>query len=86
MIANAIPVGTRLLELFVVFNSPLDYPGEFVCRRTVIGVNGSEIDRVLFARARSLDAVRAEIHRLRPGLIRLDRNPTDVLSIVETWL
>jgi len=71
------------LVLYTVYGSPRDYPGEFVVRRSVVAGGAVKIDPELFARAPTLDAVRA---LLPPHLYPLPRQPGDDPVIVEVWL
>ena len=71
-----------MIVTFAVFESPLDYPGEFVVREFV-SVNGQVLANAkLHSRGESLEEVRETIPA---GKFRLPRHPRDVLSLVETW-
>lgn len=66
-----------LLNVYVIYDSPLDAPGDFVVRRWEY-----ETPRESF-RFPSLAAAREAIP---PGLVRLLPAESDAKSIVETWL
>ena len=70
---------------WVIYNSPIEYPGEFVARRWVTTPPPVKIyptDDIF--RAKSLKIIRKEMERRY--LYRLDRNPSDDPSIVECWI
>ncbi len=69
------------LAIYTVYERPRDYPGEFVVRRFLVPPGLPERD--LFARGRTLAAVRAA---LPPGLVCLDPAPGDDPVIREVWL
>lgn len=86
-----------LLEIYVVYDDPTDYPGKFVIRRNEIGRGDSEISpalsppivRVLAEPDLVCDTYEQAVHWLlrRPGgLIRMDRHPTDPPQIKEVWI
>ncbi len=66
------------LPIWVIYNSPTDYPGQFVARKWF---NDKPTGEVLLAA--SLDGLRSQLPK---GLHRLERYPKDELQIVETWL
>lgn len=69
-------------SIWTVYQSPLDYPGEFVARRWVIGVGVAHAtDEV--RRADTLENLR---RILPPGLYRLPRQRGDEPQIVESWV
>jgi hypothetical protein len=65
------------LPIWVIYNSPTDYPGQFVARKWLNNTPTGEI-----LRDASLDGLRI---RLPKGLSRLERYPKDEPQIVETW-
>lgn len=67
-----------LLEMFVVYDHPLDYPGHFVVRRW-----SGDQPTENFAVARTIEEARAHVPM---GLHRLPRQPDDDAAIVEVWL
>lgn len=76
----------NLLEMFTIYERPLDYPTEYVCRRQRCGPNVVYTDQDLFVRAPTLEACRQLLHRKRAGLARIPRHPGDEPQIVEVWL
>jgi hypothetical protein len=71
------------LGIFTVYHNPLDYPGKFVVRRSVVSAGRVVTDRDPLAVVWSLEQARAAIPR---GLTRLPRMPEDEIQIVEVWL
>lgn len=76
------------LPLYVVYSSPKDYPGEFVCRRQVclFDQSGNSViaaESHLFARAPTLEQLRDQLPR---HLGRIPRHTTDDPVIVESWI
>jgi hypothetical protein len=74
-----------VMEMFVVYDRPLDYPEHYVMRRWIIGaVEGQPIpDKDYFVIAKTLDEVRVAIP---PHCVRLERDPNDEPQIVESWI
>lgn len=74
-----------VLDIFVVFVNPADYPEKVVVRRhrIVQGNKDPVIDEKPWCVCKTVDAARAAIPQ---GLTRLERHPGDVLSILETWM
>lgn len=66
------------LNIWVVYERPLDYPGGFIARRFELDSPTTDIRK-----GESLNAVRDQ---LPPGLTRIDRDPNDEPQIVECWL
>jgi hypothetical protein len=71
------------LEIYTVYHDALDYPGEYVVRRTVTRPGSVAMDLFLHARGTTLDEVRA---LLPQGLCRLPPDVQDDPVIVECWL
>lgn len=72
------------MPMWVVYSEPKDFPGEFVARRHVItGENQGRADPEIWARAKTLEALRAQ---LPLGLVCLGRDQSDDTCIVETWV
>lgn len=66
------------LEIWVVYQSPDDYPGKVVARKTITGIPTTEVQVT-----DSLDEMRA----LMPaGMTPIPRSEGDPGSVVETWL
>ena len=69
---------TEKVELWTIYKHPKDYPNKFVARKFVLDKPTEEI---------LIGDTLEEVRKLLPkGLTRFERNPSDVLSIVETWL
>lgn len=73
------------LDVWTIFDHPLDYPSSFVVRRASISATGiATLDEVwLFE---DLDQCRAFIDETQPGLIMFPRDPSDDPVIVECWM
>ena len=67
-----------MLELWTVYKSPSDMPGQFVARKWLLDQPTSET-----IQDATLEGLRA---KLPQGLMRLDRLPKDDPVIVETWV
>lgn len=78
MTGNQTPGVREPFYLWTIFDSPQDFPGLFVARRFNYDRPTDEIRL-----ATSLDTIRAAIPE---GLYRLERNPLDDRSIVESWV
>lgn len=70
-----------LLEMFVIYDSPTDFPGRFVVRPWAAGREGTVYGDAMVA------ATLEEARELVPaGLHRVTRSPGDDPVIVETWI
>lgn len=67
-----------MLELWTVYDSPIDLPGRFVARMWLLDQPTSEM-----LQDKTLDGLRG---KLPQGLTRLPRAPQDDPKIVETWI
>lgn len=77
-------VNEVVLEMWAVYNSPRDYPGQFVARMFVAVTGDPEPHATTrFVVAPTLEAVRS---MLPWGLVCLARSEGDEAPIVETWL
>lgn len=84
MIAEANAPVAESLTFYVVYHSPLDFPGEWVIRRHhLIGEGEVLAEPELWARGTTLEAVRLS---LPLGLFHTHRHPGDDTSIEEVWL
>jgi hypothetical protein len=74
-----------VMEMYVVYERPKDYPQHFVLRKWYIGaVEGEPLpDAEWFVLADTLAAIRTHIPL---GFIRLERDPNDEPQIVESWI
>lgn len=70
-------------DLWVIYDNPLDFPGQHVARRHVVRVDGFPEATDDHHVADTLDAIRA---LLPEGLTRIPRFADDEPQIVETWL
>ena len=66
------------VEIWVIYNHPLDYPDGYVARKFIGETPTNDVKIGGF-----LDELRAQ---LPPGLTRFDRFPGDDPVIEETWL
>ena len=67
----------ELLEIWTVYDSPIDLPGSFVACKFLLDQPTNDL-----LQDKTLEGLRA---KLPPGLMRLDRSPQDDPRIVETW-
>ena len=67
-----------MLELWTIYDSPIDHPGSFVARKWVLDKPTSELFQ-----DKTLEGLRA---KLPPGLHCMPRSPGDEPQIVETWM
>jgi len=70
------------LEIWTVYDRPLDYPASFVARKSVVGASIVTVTHEMFT-ADTLDELRA---LLPQGLYRVHRFAQDDPNIVEVWL
>lgn len=75
-------IDSGMPPVFTVYESPKDYPGKFVIRRWI----GMDPDREPVAVGDTLEDVRAELKKLNPYLVRLERDVLDDPVILETWI
>lgn len=75
-------IDSGMPPVFCVYENPADHPGKFVVRRWV----GMDPDREPVAIAETLEQARADLKKLNPFLVRLERHPSDDPVILETWL
>lgn len=67
-----------MLELWTIYDSPIDLPGRFVARKWVLDKPTTEL-----LRDETLQGVRAKLPR---GLFCMPRSTEDDPKIVETWM
>ena len=67
-----------MLELWTIFDSPIDLPDRFVARKWVMETPTSEL-----LQDKTLEGLRA---KLPHGLHCMPRSPGDEPQIVETWI
>jgi hypothetical protein len=71
-----------ILEMFVVYERPKDYPDKFVLRRWAIG-RGAAQGTEWFVLGETIEEVRAHVPL---HCVRIGRDPHDEPQIVEVWL
>ena len=67
-----------MLELWTIFDSPIDLPDRFVARKWVMETPTSEL-----LQDKTLEGLRA---KLPPGLFCMPRSPGDDPKSVESWM
>ena len=67
----------QILELWTVYDSPIDLPGRFVARKWLLDQPTDEL-----LQDKTLDGLRKKLPK---GLMRMERSPQDDPKIVETW-
>ena len=73
-----------MMEMFVIYERPRDYPDKFVVRVWVIGaVKGEPVPTQYFMLADTLEAARKFIPY---GLVCINRSESDELQIIESWI
>ena len=70
------------LEIYVVYDNPSDYPGQFVVRRNVVA-KGLHVDVDPICVVDSLEEARGHIPQ---GLVMIPRMIEDDACIHEVWL
>lgn len=66
------------LPIWVIYDSPIDFPGRFVARKWLLDKPTAEL-----LEGNTLDELRAKIPEV---LYRLPRDPSDDAKIVESWI
>ncbi len=72
-----------VLEMFVVYRYPRDYPEHYVLRRWWVSAATRSPDEDWFRLAYTLDQIREHVPA---GCVRLERHPNDEPQIVEVWV
>lgn len=75
--------GPVIMEQWVVYQRPKDFPSNYVARKWLIRRGGIEATASVMV-CRTIDRLRREL--AGRGLTCLDRDPEDDPSIVEVWL
>lgn len=70
------------MPLIAVYHNPTDYPNKHVARLWTTGRGGPRATLYIVIRD-TLEDIRATIPA---GMVCFNRDPSDVLSLVETWL
>jgi hypothetical protein len=81
--ASANPI---VMTFYTITERPDDAPDEYILRRHFL-VRGGQLYTEFppFLRGKSLEEVRAALHRKVTGLTNMGRQPDDAPAIVETW-
>lgn len=77
------------LQIWVLYENPSDYPGEWVVRRQVSRASEIRLDRELAARGATREACETALFERHPEVRRLawlPRHSTDDSVIVGTWM
>lgn len=69
---------SETLEIWTVYDSPIDLPGRFVARKWLLDRPTDEL-----LQDKTLDGLR---QKLPQGLVRLERSSQDDPKIIETWV
>ncbi len=72
------------METYTIYRNPLDYPNNFVVRKYTVEVGRITANIDLHFIGDSLEDARNSIPDI--GLVRIERDENDALSIVETWI
>jgi hypothetical protein len=71
-----------MLDMYVVYDHPTDFPNHFVVRHWIIGAGSAKpTDRCVIGK--TLDEVRTAIPAY---YVRLERSPEDEPQILESWV
>lgn len=79
------PKEEAFMTMWVIYDSPRDFPGFFVARMHELIDEGSRPTEDYYTH-RELDMLRLQLHEEFPALIRVPRDSKDDEKIVETWL
>jgi hypothetical protein len=71
------------LPMFVIYESPTDFPGEFVCRRHMVYAGQVIADRQPWSRGSTIEECR---RALPSGVFNLGRDSGDESQITEVWV
>lgn len=74
----------QILDMYVVYSRPADYPTEFVVRIHHFNGAGYDADPDLYCRARTIEDIRLRLSSI--GKVCLGRTPEDHPEILETWI
>lgn len=73
------------LTMYVVYDSPTDYPCEWVVRRFTTR-DSQAVPKELIYRGSNLGEARRAIVQAAPNAIRFNRDLSDERQIVECWI
>lgn len=71
------------LRIFVIYDSPRDFPGKYVVREQRADRSGVSVAAAPLAVVDTLGEARRAVP---PGLFRIVRDPSDDPVIVESWI
>lgn len=77
-------VGDRVMDMWVVYSNPSDYPGKWVLRRWEI--QRGNTDPIPTKNVHTGDLYAEVIAHLPGGLTRLGRDQSDDPTITESWV
>jgi hypothetical protein len=73
------------MNLYTVYESPSDYPDNFVVRRwEIVAPDNVPVAKNVVIIGQNLDIIRKELREM--GLFRIPRDVSDDKKIVETWV
>jgi len=73
------------LIIYTIYNSPLDFPGDYVISKWMIGPTAEPIKDIKYQFiSKELESCRDEMRK--KGLACLSRNPEDHPTVVESWI
>jgi len=73
------------MNLYTVYESPSDYPDNFVVRRwEIVAPDNVPVAMNVVIIGQNLDIIRKELREM--GLFRIPRDVSDDKKIIETWL
>jgi hypothetical protein len=79
-----VPFKQNVLNIWVIYDHPKDYPDEYVARLWQVGPNGETTCKSSVIRTKVVDKLRRIF--MKSGLVRMDRSDIDDDCILETWL
>jgi len=72
-----------MLSIYTIYGpNTTDFPGEYVCRRHEVTA-GKSVPMELLCRSKKLEDIREQLPQ---GLIRIERDPKDDHTIIESWM
>lgn len=74
---------SNVLRIITIYNSPDDFPGEFVAREFHILKEGIKTGDVIY-RSDDLESIRNNLRLL--NLVPCQRDINDLPSVVESWI
>jgi hypothetical protein len=75
----------KVMDMWVIYDSPTDFPGLFVARRHEI-LCGTHQPTKEYYTAKLLKILRIWVQGEAPGCVLIPRSPEDDPKIVESWL